>query len=377
MHNKIKVAHVIRVFSYGGAEISLKEVLSVTAFKENCISDLYILDHKKLGLVPDVKLNTRNVNFYKIGTLLFLFEYFRFLKDIILNKYHIVHMHLPVAGWMTIVAKLFCRKTKFVYTEHSLVSFSKKYNYILSGLTYRFNDSIISVSPEVSNEIQTHQRKWFFKRNNPVTILNGINTDKFFVPDRHSITDPLKLVVGLVARLRAHKRLDRWVEVAAEIHKRNKNIRFIIVGDGPEDDVLRKKIAEKKLTAVIQLPGKTDDTLNAYRKIDLFLLTSDLEGLPLALMEAMSCGCLPAAFNVGGIKQLDFNDTGFKFNDFNAVNIAEKIISYTSCPERYFSESGKARAFAIKSCSLNDQVNEIIYLYKKLSNNNRDNRFKR
>ena len=61
MSEKIKVAHVIRVFSYGGAEISLKELLAAEPFKENCISDLHILDHKKLDLINEVKANTRNI----------------------------------------------------------------------------------------------------------------------------------------------------------------------------------------------------------------------------------------------------------------------------------------------------------------------------
>jgi glycosyltransferase involved in cell wall biosynthesis len=366
MSEKIKVAHVIRVFSYGGAEISLKELLAAEPFKENCISDLHILDHKKLDLVNEVKANTRNIYHYRIVSVLFLFEYIRFIAKIIANKYHIVHMHLPVAGWMGIIAKLFCPLTKFVYTEHSLVSFYKKYNYYLSGLTYGFNDAVISVSEEVSSEISRQQTNLFFKRKNAVTISNGVNTYKFF-PGFQKEKEPKQLVVGLVARFRQHKRLDRWIEVANEINKRTKNIKFLIVGDGPQDNYLRKKIAEKKLQNIIQLAGKTHDTVNSYRQIDVFLLTSDLEGLPLSLMEAMSCGCVPAVNNVGGIKQLNFNNTGFKFDEFTAVVIAEKIIEYIKEPGKLFLESENARAYAVQTYSLNKQAKEIIYLYRELA----------
>jgi hypothetical protein len=54
MEQKIKVAHVIRVFSYGGAEILLREFFTNPIFKQAVSSHLYILDHKKLGLVPEV-----------------------------------------------------------------------------------------------------------------------------------------------------------------------------------------------------------------------------------------------------------------------------------------------------------------------------------
>ncbi|HRI21685.1 MAG TPA: glycosyltransferase [Panacibacter sp.] len=367
MLNKITVAHVIRVFSYGGAEISLKELLATEVLKENCISDLFILDHKKLGLVADVQPTVRNVYHYKITNARFLFEYIRFLRMIATGKYNIVHMHLPVSGCMTIVAKIFCsRKTKFVYTEHSLVTFYSKLNYYLSGLTYRFNDSVIAVSDEVSSEIQKRQKPWFFKRKNPITILNGINTEKFFIPGRTVREKPFDLSVGLVARFRPNKRIDRWVEVAEKIHLKNSIIKFILVGDGPDDEAIRRKVAEKNMTGIIQFPGKTNDTVNAYRQIDVFLLTSDQEGLPLSLMEAMSCGCVPVVNDIGGIRQLDFKGIGLKFNNFDAERIAEKILSYAEQPEQYFIESIKAREYVVTNCSLTKQANEIVGLYNNL-----------
>ena len=47
MEKKIRVAHVIRVFSYGGAEVLLRECFAHPYFKEHVESDLYIFDHKK------------------------------------------------------------------------------------------------------------------------------------------------------------------------------------------------------------------------------------------------------------------------------------------------------------------------------------------
>jgi len=154
------------------------------------------------------------------------------------------------------------------------------------------------------------------------------------------------------------------VEVAAAIHQKNSAIQFIMVGDGPDDDMLRQKIAEYKLDGIIQLPGKLNDTLSVYKQIDIFLLTSDFEGLPLALLEAMSCGCIPVVSNVGGIKQLDFGGVGYKFDGFNPEAIADEVVAYTQNPESYFTQSSKAREFVIKYYSLTKQVNEIIDLYR-------------
>ncbi len=362
----IKVAHVIRVFSYGGAEVLLREFFAQPEFKATITSDLFVLDHKKLGLKDEVLPNIRNFYNYKITHPAFLFQYIKFLRDLKKGNYDVVHIHLPAAGWLAIVAKMFCPKTKFIYSEHNLVNFYKKFNYYLSGITYGFFDCVIYVSAEVGEVIAKVQKGWFFKTKKAVTILNGIDTNKFLCTHR-SQTDPAAtLTVGLVARFRPQKRVDKWVEVAAAVHAKNPGIKFIMVGDGPSDELLRQKIAEHNLTGIIELPGNLNDTLAVYKQIDIFLLTSDFEGLPLALLEAMSCGCIPVISNVGGIKQLDFGGVGYKFDDFDPKTIADKIVAYTQQPATYFEQTEKARAFVIKYYSLTKQVTEIIDLYREM-----------
>ena len=364
MEQKIKVAHVIRVFSYGGAEILLREFFTNPIFKQAVSSHLYILDHKKLGLVPEVEPHVRKVRHYKISSLLFPFEYIKFLWEIIGGKYDIIHMHLPVAGWLTIPAKIFTRKTKYVYSEHNLVTFYSKYNYYLSGLVYRFFDCVIYVSKEVGEVIKKVHNTWFFHAKRSVMILNGTDTDKFSNAHRASENVLQQFTVGLVARFRPQKRVDRWVEVAYETHTLNPNIKFLMVGDGPDDEMLREKIERLGMKDKIELPGMLSDTFSAFKRMDIFLLTSDFEGLPLALMEAMSTGCVPVVSNVGGIKQLEFDGFGKKFDGFDAKQIAETIAGYASNPEKFRKESASARDFIQRNYSLTKQVEEVLNLYK-------------
>ncbi len=365
MSDKIKVAHVIRVFSYGGAEVLLREFFSSSVFKAAAISDLYVLDHKKLGLLAEVQPHIRKSYYYKITTWRFLFEYLKFLRHLVKNKYDVVHMHLPVAGWLSFPAKFFAPKTKFIYSEHNLVTHYSKYNYYLSGLTYGFFDCLVFVSHEVSEIIKKVQKGWFYKTKKGVTILNGIDTAKFSNAHRSGRTSG-RIAVGLVARFRPQKRVDKWVEVAGAVRQLSDEVDFFMVGDGPDDDMLRQKIKELNLENIIRLPGKQSDTVQAYRDMDIFLLTSDFEGLPLALMEAMSSGAVPVISNVGGIKQLDFDGFGYKFDDFDAPTIAGKIVWYQQHQQQMEEESVKARAFIERYYSLNKQVNEVLALYREL-----------
>lgn len=376
-NNKIKVAHVIRVFSYGGAEVLLREIFASPTFQQQVISDLFVLDHKKLGLLPQVEGNIRNAYYYRITTIKFLFEYIKFLRHIAKGKYDIVHMHLPVAGWMGIVAKLFTgRQTKFIYSEHNLVTHYSKYNYNLSGLTYSYFDAVIYVSHEVGEVIKEQQKGNFFKTQKAVTILNGIDTDKFNNSNKLTQQNDT-LTVGLVARFRPQKRVDRWAEVAAEVKKLSDKFSFLMVGDGPSDGLLRERMAELGLkeNTDIQLPGQQTDTFAMYKKIDIFLLTSDFEGLPLALLEAMSCGCVPVVSDVGGIRQLEFDGFGDKFQNFNAKEIARQIVAYLD-KQKWSIESKKSREFVVQNFSLHKQVDEILLLYKEMLGLNKNLRVK-
>jgi glycosyltransferase involved in cell wall biosynthesis len=94
------------------------------------------------------------------------------------------------------------------------------------------------------------------------------------------------------------------------------------------------------------------------------LLTSDFEGLPLALLEAMSCGCIPVVSNVGGIKQLSLEGIGYKFDDFDARQIAEIIVGYFLQPEKLKAESEKARNLIVQKFSLHSQLSQLLQLYE-------------
>jgi len=213
---------VIRVFSYGGAEILLREFFTNPIFKQAVSSHLYILDHKKLGLVDEAKPNLNTVRYFKISSWKFIFEYVRFLRHIVKDGYDIVHIHLPVAGWMTIPAKLFTHNTKFIYSEHNLVTWYTKYNYYLIGLAYSFFDCVIYVSHEVNETIKKLQKGHLFKPEKTITILNGVDTNKFLYPHRFEKNVNKKFTVGLVARFRPQKRVDRWIDVDCHTQARAK-----------------------------------------------------------------------------------------------------------------------------------------------------------
>lgn len=365
MGQKIKTAHVISQFNYGGAEVLLRELFHSKGFQENLESDLIIGNSRRLDLVPQIEGLVQNIYSFDIYSGKFPLEYIKMLRLIKKNKYEIVHVHLPLMGWLVAFAKYFCPKTIFIYTEHNLFTHHHRLHYYMNGLTYGMYDSIISCGYEVYYTLEKVQKSWFYKTNNHIALINGINTDKFAF-NQKTIEPGKKMVVGLVAMFRHQKRIDRWVEVAEAVVKKTDAIRFLLIGADYEEEMIRAMVKEKGLVDYIEMPGQLHDTVASFQRMDIFLMTSDYEGLPLSLLEAMSSGCVPVVSNVGGIKQLEFDNFGYKFDEFNAEKVAGEIIKLSQDPETFSEQSRKAHDFVIKNYSLNNQVKQTLDLYKRL-----------
>jgi glycosyltransferase involved in cell wall biosynthesis len=144
--------------------------------------------------------------------------------------------------------------------------------------------------------------------------------------------------------------------------------RFVMAGIGPEKKFVEELISKKELKDYIELPGLIIDTVTVYNKMDIFLMTSEFEGLPVALLEAMSCACIPVVSNVGGIKNLDFNGFGYKYENFNAEEIAKIIFYYYNNKTKIIDERKKAREFILENNSLDKQVGEYLNIYNSLNN---------
>lgn len=365
--SQLKIAYLIRAFNRGGAEILLREMFENETFKNiPGEKELIILDKKRLELLKDIK----DVKYFtfNIFSKSFIQEYYKLFKLLKQKKYNIIHAHLPNAGIVIRLIKPFLHSFKLIYSEHSLITGHNKITFLLNGLTYSLNNYVVFVSGEVKNAIDKFSKGKFYKYNRGKVIDNGVNSDKFYCVGKTENVNKTFITVGTLASLRYMKRLDRWVEVVQEILKNNSQlpIKFVIAGDGPEKPKIEKLIAERQLKQHIRLPGLIVDTVSVYNDIDIFLMTSDFEGLPIALLEAMSCSCVPVVSNVGGIKQLLFKNFGYKYDVFNPVEIAHIIVKYSNNIQQLLIEQKLAREFVIENYSLNKQVQNFVSLYNSL-----------
>jgi glycosyltransferase involved in cell wall biosynthesis len=106
---------------------------------------------------------------------------------------------------------------------------------------------------------------------------------------RRSDEDPIVIAVG---RLFVEKRYDLMIKAIAQV-RRNHKVKLWICGEGPQRPALERQVRRLGLQATVRLLGHCDNPFALMRQAALFLMTSDHEGLPNALIEAQCLG-LPA-----------------------------------------------------------------------------------
>jgi glycosyltransferase involved in cell wall biosynthesis len=173
-------------------------------------------------------------------------------------------------------------------------------------------DKVIAVSSEVTRYLATYLTADRFD-----VVRNGISIGK--VRSQLSSAEaksrlglhPNSLVVGTAARLTSVKRLDLFLGVAERLSRTLPEVRFVIAGKGSEENRLRNLIKQHHLENRVSLLGHRDDIHEILGAMDLMLITSDREGIPMVVLEAMALGVPIVARDVGGIREvLDHGATG-------------------------------------------------------------------
>lgn len=129
-----------------------------------------------------------------------------------------------------------------------------------------------------------------------------------------------------VGRLAEVKRLDKLIKAIENIVVNHPNIKICIVGSGPLEKCLKAQVEESGLTNNFNFVGLQNNIYEWLNKASIFVMTSDSEGLPTAMMEAMSCGLLCLGSNVNNMADLlKEGETGYLFKTDNIEELSSKL----------------------------------------------------
>lgn len=119
-------------------------------------------------------------------------------------------------------------------------------------------------------------------------VANPYVTDDMLAPSVARPNRRRKLIVT-VARLTRQKRLERLLRAFSEV--RRVDVDLLILGEGEERPMLEHTVTELGLDERVSMPGHVREVADTLRRADLFVLTSDYEGLPAVVLEAMAADC--------------------------------------------------------------------------------------
>ena len=109
--------------------------------------------------------------------------------------------------------------------------------------------------------------------------------------------------------------------------------RFLVVGEGPQERELSQRIASHSLQGVVHLCGVQADVRPYLAAMDVYMMSSAYEGLPVALLEAMAMECAPVCTAVGGIPEVIRDGcNGFLTRPAQPRELADRVVALQADP---------------------------------------------
>lgn len=191
-----------------------------------------------------------------------------------------------------------------IIARHGLQLIRKKLKYKL--FFTKLIDGIITNSETIKNEYDSYN--WFSK-NFVKVIYNGVDipkNDEVEDVDLHELLSLKEDTITFLSagRLAKQKGYDTLIKVAELAKSSNKNWHFIVIGKGKLEQALKKDVLERGVESFITFLGFQKNVLSYMKSADFFVLPSLYEGMPNAVLEAMSIGKCCITTNVNGNKEL-------------------------------------------------------------------------
>ena len=197
---------------------------------------------------------------------------------------------------------------------------------------------------------------------NVETVENGIDFERF--PQAAAPLDDQPLIFG-VGSLLPVKRWDLLIDAAERLHESGREFRLTIAGEGPERNRLEERIRSAGLSRVVRLPGFTAQVGPLLAEAVALALTSDHEGLPNVVVEAMAVGRPVVATRAGDTPRLIRDgETGYLIDRGDAGGVYRALAELLDNRQRRQQMGDKAREEALRRFSIERLGRETLSVYR-------------
>lgn len=290
---KIKILYIIpnMAKNSGVSSVIINYLKNIN--KEIFQIDFLLMKKYKESYEKELKENGSNIFYLKnkfsiISTKTLKKEVEEFYKN---NNYDIVELHAPTFSFIFLKIAKKCKiPIRIMHTHSTIRSTNKIKNIISKILNYNFKTytNIFFACSEKSGKYWYGKK--ICKNDNYKVIKNGINIDQYYpnnelrenLRKQYNIAD--NRVIGFVGRVSKDKNLPFLIQVIREIIKIDKNYKVMIIGDGQELDNIKNMSKDIKENIIFM--GNRNDVNKLLNCIDILVLPSKREGLPMVAIEA-------------------------------------------------------------------------------------------
>ena len=274
-------------------------------------------------------------------------------------KPDIIHAHNIKKAYVYLAAKK-AKVKRVVYTVHNMAWQEQGFvGGLFSYIMFHTGCMVpVGLSPKVTESIK---QRYYLK--NVSTVYNGTDLSRFSVKTDYALhAQPLILNI---ARLDAQKNHKRLIESFAIFSSQFPDAKLVIVGDGELREALESQTKDAGLTGKVLFEGLQDDIPKYIEAADVFCLSSDFEGMPMTLIEAMAAGMPIVSTNVGGISDMLTNNRSAVLTGLDATELANAVIRLLSNKDLR-ERLGKNAYEASQRFSHRHMAQEYISIYKKM-----------
>jgi sugar transferase (PEP-CTERM/EpsH1 system associated) len=367
----IKIVHLVYSFEVGGLEqIILNSIAKMPAHYQHTVIALTHYSESFVSTISSpfeiIKLNKAAGQDWRIFVK--LFNLFRSLKPDVLHSYNLATIEYQPLAWLAGVPLR-------LHAEHGRDSAdpqgkNKKHQYLrrLSGV---FIHKVIAVSEDLF--------QWLIEEVKLPTskcqlIENGVDTDKYHPPIAAALSQQ-SLVFGHVARLQSIKNQHNLIQAFKQARGHNAlfrdNARLVIVGEGPLAADLQH-LAQKDGVQPIEFLGKKHNMPQIYQQFDAFVMSSDAEGIPMTMLEAMATGLPVLSTRVGGIPQITTKQQAVLVEAQSIDALCAGFLALFAQQGQFLSMGQCSRQLVVDNFSEKKMLNHYQHLYSRGADNVRD-----
>lgn len=272
----------------------------------------------------------------------------------------LIHTHHRMAAFYVSMLRLY-KKCIFFSTAHNTF-YNKK---ILTKIAYRHSNIIAC-----GNMVKKNLVDFYTLPDNQVTVIHNavkpFNYDITPIPLIEQLHDKGCFVVGNVGRLSEQKGMEYFIKAVPEIIEKHSEARFLIIGSGEDKDKLKTMVLNLGLDDKIFFTGYRNDIQNVISQLDLLVLSSLWEGLPLTPIEAFSVGKTVVATAVDGTPEIvEDGISGLLIPPKDSSAIAEKVLFLIENLDKKADMEYNAKDRFVKEFSFESLAENYIQAYNK------------